>query len=179
MIFSPVFVQYYFSSPIFISGDKNTSLCRMETYPEALLSVSREIPLSDSGGGDITVRYSHNLESKLTTSNSRTTLYRPLSREEREDFFGRSMGTAPGGSIFGWGTICLIQFTTLEQRGETLSLTCLLVPHQQWCVRGSYRTDQGAALCTHLGGNCSFTLSTSKSSSSDGISTTGTCGRGS
>lgn len=48
-----ILVQYYFPHELVV-----LCLCGIKTYPEALLSVSSEIPLRDSGGGDITVRRS-------------------------------------------------------------------------------------------------------------------------
>lgn len=51
------------------------------------------------------------------------------------DLGGGSMGTAPGGTITGWGMTCFIQLTTLHQRKRKVSLEHiftyfkLAVPH--------------------------------------------------
>lgn len=149
-------------------------LLGIRTYPEALLSVSREIPLRDSGGGDITgewtktwthfsVKHSHRTLDKICPLKSQhvgsmvfkvtivvwdkcplacvhSCVYVLLSREEREDFFDRSIGTAPGGSITGWGTICLIQFTMLQQSNREVRVSA-------WHVYMSY-SGSGASACS-------------------------------
>lgn len=73
-------------------------------YPEALLSVSSDIPLRDSGGGDITgKKYARikicPLKSEYASLWSMCIL---LSREEwEEDLCDGSIITAPGGSRTG------------------------------------------------------------------------------
>lgn len=81
----------------------------MKTYPETLLSVSREIPLRDSGGGDITGQghegqlgpVNERVEQKLDQRVCFGVLVL-LSREEHvEVFLAGSITTAPGGTRTG------------------------------------------------------------------------------
>lgn len=78
----------------------------IHTYPEGLLSVSSEIPLRDSGGGDRTAMKEtppNNCETQTQQSNPSLKIFISvlLSREERDTLAGGSDGTAPGGSITG------------------------------------------------------------------------------
>lgn len=124
-------------------------------------------------------------------------MYVLLSREEWEDLLGRSIGTAPGGSKTGWGTICLIQLTTLRQKESIFGTSHIFIGaipvlmSVYWCVslflfklsnkcptNVRFWCVQRWKVSTHLGGNWLLRLSTS-TSSSDSISTTGMCGKGS
>ena len=60
-----------------------------------------------------------------------------LSREEREDLGDGSIGTDPG--VTGWGTICLSQFTTLQQKKKERS-----APHM---CKGGLTTCADVCVC--------------------------------